>query len=64
MLLLRANAIDIQKNENSITGKFLSGKNEIPVPADRRSGNGNELVVIGAKLHNLKNLTVKIPLEN
>ncbi len=53
---------EIQKNENSITGKFLSGKNEIPVPKERRAGNGKEIVVTGAKLHNLKNLTVKIPL--
>ncbi len=46
----------------SITGQFLSGKITIPHPEVRRKGNGNYLVLTGAKEHNLKNLTVSFPL--
>ena len=53
---------DIMACENSITGQYLSGKKKIPVPDERRSGNGNYLTVVGAKQNNLKNITVKIPL--
>lgn len=53
---------DIIKCKNSLTGQFLSGKRKIPVPTERRKGNGNYLTVIGAKEHNLKSITVKIPL--
>ncbi|MBN2544982.1 MAG: excinuclease ABC subunit UvrA [Spirochaetes bacterium] len=53
---------DIQKNENSLTGRYLSGKNEIPLPVERRTGTGKDLILTGARLHNLKTLTVKIPL--
>lgn len=48
--------------EESITGQYLSGRKKIPVPAERRKGNGKFLVVKGAKEHNLKNIDVKIPL--
>jgi excinuclease ABC subunit A len=48
--------------EASITGQYLSGKKQIPLPATRRNGNGNFLTVIGAKEHNLKNVTVQFPL--
>ena len=44
--------------KNSITGQYLSGKKIIPIPEKRRAGNGNILRIIGAKEHNLKNLTV------
>lgn len=50
------------KCENSITGQYLSGKKEIPLPENRREGNGEFLVVKGAKEHNLKNIDVKVPL--
>lgn len=53
---------DIMACGNSITGQYLSGKKKIPVPDERRSGNGNYLTVVGAKQNNLKNITVKIPL--
>lgn len=48
--------------EDSITGQYLSGKKQIAVPEHRRAGNGNFLTVIGAAEHNLKNITVSIPL--
>ena len=53
---------DVAKNKNSITGRYLSGIDEIEVPKKRRKGNGKELVVKGAAEHNLKNLDVRIPL--
>lgn len=53
---------EVMKNERSITGAYLSGRNKIPVPTERRSGNGNFLEVKGACENNLKNISVKIPL--
>lgn len=53
---------DIMKCKNSITGKYLSGELSIPVPIARRAGNGNSIVIKGARQNNLKNLDVKIPL--
>lgn len=55
-------AEDIMANPDSITGLYLSHKRFIPVPAERRPGNGHHLVVRGAAENNLKNVTVKIPL--
>ena len=54
-------AEDIMKNEDSITGQYLSGKIKIPVPKERRKPTGY-LKVIGAKQNNLKNINVDIPL--
>ena len=52
----------IKKNPASLTGAYLSGRMRIPVPAIRRPGNGMHLTVVGAREHNLKNITVEIPL--
>ncbi|MBE6538401.1 MAG: excinuclease ABC subunit UvrA [Ruminococcaceae bacterium] len=53
---------EIMANEVSETGAYLSGRKKIAVPAERRSGNGNFLRVIGAEEHNLKKLDIDIPL--
>ena len=53
---------DICACEQSLTGQYLSGKKQIPVPQTRRKGNGKFLTVVGAAENNLKNITVKIPL--
>ncbi len=54
-------AEEIMKNENSITGAYLSGKIRIPIPEERRKPNGF-LEVVGAQENNLKNINVKFPL--
>ncbi len=53
---------DILKNENSLTGQYVSRKLEIEIPKKRRKGNGKFLILYGAALHNLKNIDVKFPL--
>ncbi len=53
---------DIIKNKQSITGQYLSGTKQIAVPKKRRAGSGKQLVVKGAREHNLQDLTVGIPL--
>ena len=54
---------EIMKNPDSITGKYLSGKMTIPVPKKRRKArSGQELVVVGARENNLKNIDVHFPL--
>ncbi|MGN0664279.1 MAG: excinuclease ABC subunit UvrA [Negativibacillus sp.] len=52
----------IEACETSITGQYLSGRKKIPVPLERRKGNGNWLEVIGAAENNLQNVNVKFPL--
>lgn len=54
---------EVMKNENSLTGKYLTGKEKIEVPEKRRKGNKKYLEIIGAKENNLKNIKVKFPLD-
>uniref|UniRef100_UPI0039E8C093 excinuclease ABC subunit UvrA n=1 Tax=Clostridium perfringens TaxID=1502 RepID=UPI0039E8C093 len=53
---------EIMGNENSLTGKYLTGAKKVELPEERRKGNGNFIIVKGAKENNLKNVTAKFPL--
>ncbi|MEE9399794.1 MAG: excinuclease ABC subunit UvrA [Dehalococcoidales bacterium] len=53
---------DVKDCQESITGQYLSGVKQIPLPGKRRSGSGEEIVVKGARQNNLKNIDVNIPL--
>ena len=53
---------EVMNNRNSLTGRYLAGIENIPLPKKRNKGNGKYLTVEGASEHNLKDLTVKIPL--
>ncbi|AOH47526.1 excinuclease ABC subunit A [Selenomonas sp. oral taxon 920] len=55
-------AAEIMKNPASITGQYLARKKFIPVPSERRKGNGNVLEIVGASENNLKEINVKFPL--
>ncbi len=53
---------EIMANPASVTGRFLSGRDKIDVPAERRPPNGKSLEIVGARGHNLQNVSVCIPL--
>ncbi|MDY2808009.1 MAG: excinuclease ABC subunit UvrA [Oscillospiraceae bacterium] len=53
---------DIMNCPRSVTGQYLSGVKKIPVPAERRKGNGKRLIVRGAAENNLRHIDVEIPL--
>ncbi|MCI5548339.1 MAG: excinuclease ABC subunit UvrA [Lactobacillus johnsonii] len=53
---------EVMKNPHSLTGEYLSGKKIVPVPLERRKGNGKKITVIGAKENNLKDISVDFPL--
>ena len=54
--------LSIQKDQNSLTGRYLSGNLKIPVPKERRSGNGKNISVVKAAGNNLKKITADFPL--
>ena len=53
---------DIMANTNSLTGNYLARRKRIPLPAQRREGNGKSLLIKGARENNLKNIAVEVPL--
>ena len=53
---------DILKSKKSLTGAYLSGKMQVPLPSFRRKGNGQMITIRGARENNLKNIDVQIPL--
>lgn len=61
-IVAAGNPEQVAANQKSITGQYLRGKKSIPTPKKRRAGNGNSLIIKGAKENNLKDLTVEIPL--
>ncbi len=61
-LVAEGTPADIMKNEKSITGQYLSGAREVPLPATRRKAVHNRWIkVVGASANNLKNITAEIP---
>ena len=52
----------VARNSKSITGQYLSGKRKIPVPTERRSGNGRSIEITGASENNLQDITARFPL--
>jgi excinuclease ABC subunit A len=53
---------DIMSAAESLTGEFLKGTRTVPIPPDRRNGNGKWVRIIGARENNLKDITTEIPL--
>lgn len=53
----------VARHKRSITGQYLSGRKSIPVPLERRAGNGRYIDIKGAAQNNLQNLDVRFPLE-
>jgi excinuclease ABC subunit A len=52
----------IMGNPSSLTGAYLSGRLKVPIPEQRRNGNGKILTIVGARANNLKNIDVRVPL--
>lgn len=61
-ILAEGTALDLEKNPQSLTGRYLSGELRIPTPKNRRKGQGRSLRLLGANGNNLKNIDLEIPL--
>src|SRR5262249_3954271 len=54
---------EVVRDLSSLTARYLAGRETIPLPLGRRDGSGNWLCLVGARAHNLKQLTARIPLH-
>jgi len=61
-LVAEGTPLKVSKCSASLTGRYLSGKEFIPIPEKRRAGDGRFLEIVGASEHNLKNIDVRFPL--
>lgn len=61
-IIAAGTAEQVMKDKESVTGQYLSGKKEIPTPQKRRKGNGKHLKIVKASEHNLKDISVELPL--
>ncbi len=61
-LIAKGTAAEISHNPRSLTGRYISGELEIPVPGQRRKGDGKAVVIRGARQNNLKGINVRFPL--
>ncbi|MCL4118646.1 UNVERIFIED_CONTAM: hypothetical protein GTU68_019256 [Idotea baltica] len=61
-IIFNDTANKIETDKNSLTGKYLSGRLNVPVPAKRRKA-ANKILLKGANLHNLKNVNITVPLQ-
>ena len=61
-LLASGTVEEVKKNNQSITGRYLSGRTRIPVPTDRREPTREVLKLKGARIHNLRGVDLEIPL--
>ncbi|MEN6359815.1 MAG: excinuclease ABC subunit UvrA [Smithella sp.] len=60
-VIFQGTPAEVLKSETSLTGKYLSGKESIALPAKRRSAKGRHIILEGATQNNLKNIDIKIP---
>jgi excinuclease ABC subunit A len=61
-LVAQGTPAEIERNENSLTGAYISGKRQIQMRPERRHANGNAIAVLGARENNLKSIDVAFPL--
>lgn len=61
-VIAQGTVAEVLKCQDSITADYLVGKREIPVPKNRRTGNGKSIELLGAKANNLQNVDIQIPL--
>jgi excinuclease ABC subunit A len=62
MIVAEGTAAEIIASRSSVTGPYLSGEKKIPIPLRRKKRDGRAIRLVGAKAHNLKNVTVEIPI--